>query len=303
MAKVTITGCGFSGRAIAAELQAHGVADVAGTARSADTLHELDRLGIRAIPFSGEAVPDLLARLRDTTHLVQSIAPARTAGPEPTSGAIVDPLLRALAPQALRDAMPALRWVGYLSTVGVYGDHAGAWVDETTPPAPRSERSRQRVRAENEWLALDDTGANGPAVAVLRLSGIYGPGRNAFVNARDGRARRLVKPGQVFNRIHVADIARAVRLAMEREARGVFNVTDDEPAPPQDVVLHAHELMGRLPPPEQDFATADLSPMARSFYGENKRVGNARSKRVLGMAYRFPTYRQGLGAMWPDGWE
>ena len=288
-----VFGAGFSGRAIARAWPG----PVAGTTRSTDKFAALAADGIEPIVFSGEVTDALLARLREATHVVQSVAPARVADDDPSG--ITDPVLRALAPQTLPDVAPKLEWVGYLSTVGVYGNHDGAWVDERTPAAPASERSRQRVLAEAEWLALAE--ATALPVAVLRLSGIYGPGRNALVNAQEGKARRLVKRGQVFNRIHVADIAQAVRLAGERRAGGVFNVTDDEPAPPQDVVAFAHELMGREAPPEVDFETAELSPMARSFYGENKRVGNAKSKGVLGLEYAYPNYRVALRRMWDEG--
>ena len=191
--------------------------------------------------------------------------------------------------------MPDLRWIGYLSTVGVYGDHDGAWVDEASECRPVSRRSMLRVAAEQDWLSFGrDVGL---PVAVLRLSGIYGPGRNAFVNLANGTARRLVKPGQVFNRIHVADIAGALRHLAQAETGGVFNVTDDLPAPPQDVVAYAAKLMGIAPPPEIPFETAQLSPMARSFYGENKRVSNALIKEA-GYSFAFPDYRSAFDRMW-----
>lgn len=191
--------------------------------------------------------------------------------------------------------MPALQWIGYLSTVGVYGDHRGGWVDEDTPFQPVSQRSRERVEAEQGWMALGEK--IGIPVAVLRLSGIYGPGRNAFVNLDNGTARRLIKPSQVFNRIRVEDIAGATLFLAERGLGGIVNVTDDEPAPPQDVVTEAARLMGIAPPPEQAFETAELSPMARSFYGENKRVSNRRL-RALGYEPRFANYRASLAALW-----
>jgi nucleoside-diphosphate-sugar epimerase len=196
---------------------------------------------------------------------------------------------------------PRLRWIGYLSTVGVYGDHGGAWVDETSDCRPVSRRSVQRVAAEREWLTLGRQ--TGLPVALLRLSGIYGPGRNALVNLKNGTAKRLVKPGQVFNRIHVADIAGALWHLGSREQGGVFNVTDDLPAPPQDVVTYAAGLMNVEPSPEIPFASAQLSPMARSFYGENKRVSNAALK-AAGYVFRYPDYRSAFEIMWADGsWE
>ncbi len=204
-----------------------------------------------------------------------------------------DPVLRAYA-EALA-AGPA-RWIGYLSTIGVYGDQGGAWIDEATPPAPTHERTRDRVAVEEAWRALG--ARTGKAVQVFRLSGIYGPGRNAFVKLREGRAQRIVKDGQVFNRIHVDDIATVLAASLDRPRAGaVYNVTDDEPAPPQDVTAHAAALAGLPLPPEIDFETASLSPMARSFYGENKRVRNRLIREELGVALRFPTYREGLAGL------
>ncbi len=296
--RLGILGAGFSGRAIGA-LAARQGADVWGTTRRDDKLEELRDRGLVPIVFDGDRISDtLLQPLSQTTHLVVSIAPPRQERRE-APDATVDPTLRALGDKTLPAIAPDLRWIGYLSTVGVYGNHDGAWVDEETPAAPSSERSRQRVRAEAEWMALGE--ATGLPVAVFRLSGIYGPGRNGLIAASEGRSRRLVKPGQVFNRIHVDDIATAVTRGADIEARGIFNITDDEPAPPQDVVAYAHALLGTEPPPEMDFATADLTPMARSFYGENKRVSNAKSKQAFSMTYAQPTYRAALRSMWENG--
>jgi nucleoside-diphosphate-sugar epimerase len=164
--------------------------------------------------------------------------------------------LRSFQDQDLKTLAPKLQWVGYLSTVGVYGNHDGAWIDESTSVAPASERSRQRVRAEAEWLSIGE--AQKLPVGVFRLSGIYGPGRNALLTAEKGKARRLVKKNQVFNRIHVGDIATALNLAATRKAPGAYNITDNEPAPPQDVVKFSHELMGKTPPPEIDFGSQFL---------------------------------------------
>jgi nucleoside-diphosphate-sugar epimerase len=190
-----------------------------------------------------------------------------------------------------------LRTIVYLSTVGVYGDHTGAWVDETTAPCADSVRGRKRLAAENAWREF---GAHsGAAVAILRLAGIYGPGRNALVQVARGEARRIAKPGQVFNRIHVADIAQAVNAAFANAARGVFNVADDEPSPPSDPIVYAAQLLGREPPPEIPFAEAvpSLSPMALSFWQDCRRVKNDKLKRELGVKLRFPTYREGLRAL------
>ena len=276
-----ILGCGYSGRAIG-ELLAREGANVTGTTRSRERFEALQVRGIAPLVFDGEATPEVEAALMKATHLVVSIAPGEAG----------DPVIATLA-EAVKRA-PALEWIGYLSTVGVYGDHGGEWVDEETVPKPVSERSRQRVEAENLWMTI--ALERGAPISVVRLSGIYGPGRNPLIALKEGRSRRLVKPGQVFNRIHVEDIAGAVSLLARAQTNGIVNVTDDEPAPPQDVVTHAAELLSVEPPPEQDFETADLSPMARSFYGESKRVSNAKVK-VMGYAFRYPTYREGLAAL------
>ncbi|MEN9709521.1 MAG: hypothetical protein RIQ68_1929 [Pseudomonadota bacterium] len=208
-----------------------------------------------------------------------------------------DPVLRHYA-EAFETA-PAQRII-YLSTVGVYGDHQGAWVDEDTPCVPVAERSHARLSAEQAWSeCAADMGAE---LDILRLSGIYGPQRNALANLREGTARRIIKPGQVFNRIHVADIADAIAACIARGQPGrIYNVTDDEPAPPQDVVEYAATLLGMAPPPERDFATTEMTPMARSFYGENKRVSNKRIKSELGFEFAHPTYREGLQALLAQG--
>ena len=193
-------------------------------------------------------------------------------------------------------AFPSLSWVGYLSTTNVYGDRGGAWVDEETPVAPGGERGRWRAAAEANWLALHER-AKLP-LHIFRLAGIYGPERNALTALKAGTARRIVKPGQVFSRIHVADLVAVLRASIARPRPGhIYNVCDDEAAPPQDVIAFAAALLGVAPPPLQDFATAVLSPMARSFYDDNKRVANRRIKDELGVALRYPTYREGLAAL------
>lgn len=281
---IFIFGAGYSAKAFAREGRPR--AAIAGTTRSPDKFDDLRDARIAPLMFRGATTPEILQALADTTHLVISIAPDDGG----------DPVLAAFA-EALKAAMPKLQWIGYLSTVGVYGDHQGGWVDETAECRPVSRRSRLRVDAEQAWQALADE--IGKPLAILRLSGIYGPGRNAFVNLEKGTAKLLIKPGQVFNRIHAADIASALWRLAERNLGGVFNVTDDEPAPPQDVVTYAAKLMDVAPPPEIPFETAQLSPMARSFYGENKRVSNSRLKET-GYAFRFPNYRLALSAMWND---
>ncbi|MGN7294571.1 NAD(P)-dependent oxidoreductase [Rhizobium sp. SAFR-030] len=282
-----IFGAGYSGQAIAAHARAAGFA-VAGTSRSADRLESLQQQHIIPLLFDGMRLSaELEAAMAQATHLVQSIAP----------GSAGDPLLM-LTGGDLRRYFPKLCWAAYLSTVGVYGDHGGAWVDEETPCRPVSRRSVERVAAETGWC---DAGKRADVpVAVLRLSGIYGPGRNGFVNLSQGTARRLVKPGQVFNRIRVEDIGAASLFLSARQVSGIFNITDDEPAPPQDVVSEAARLMGIDAPAEQAFETAELTPMARSFYGENKRVSN-RKIRNLGFQFRYPEYRASLGDLWTSG--
>jgi nucleoside-diphosphate-sugar epimerase len=277
--RLLIFGFGYSAAAIAKELRGHAEW-IGGTIRGEPNAAALERAGVEPIVFASSHAA---AALRHTTHILASIPP----------GDAGDPVLARHADQIR--AAPALRWIGYLSTVGVYGDHAGAWVTEDTPATPSQPRTRARIDAENAWR---DTGK---PLAVFRIAGIYGPGRNALVNLADGTARRIVKPGQIFNRIHVDDIAAAVAAAATQEATGIFNLADDEPAPPQDVIAYAAELMGVASPPEIDFATAELSPMARSFYGENRRVSNRRIKDELGVALRYPTYREGLGDLWKSG--
>ncbi|MBZ9769399.1 SDR family oxidoreductase [Mesorhizobium sp. CA6] len=280
-----IFGAGYSGKAFARANDRR--APVCGTTRAQEKFEVLRSTGIEPLQFDGALSPEVSDALAMTTHLIVSIAPDEAG----------DPVLNA-ASETVRAKMPALEWIGYLSTVGVYGDHGGAWVDETCDCRPVSKRSMMRVAAEQEWLKLGR--AIGKPVAILRLSGIYGPGRNALANLEDGTARRLVKPGQVFNRIHCDDIAGALWLLAENNLGGIFNVTDDEPAPPQDVVAYAAGLMGVEPPPEIPFETAQLSPMARSFYGENKRVANQAIK-AAGYRFRFPNYRVALERMWAEG--
>ena len=192
--------------------------------------------------------------------------------------------------------LSTLDWVGYLSTVGVYGNSAGAVVDESAQPHPNNERTRARVVAESAWLALGEE--MGRPAQVFRLAGIYGPGRSALDKLRAGTARRIVKPGQVFNRIHVEDIASVLEASIARPRAGaIYNVADDEPAPPEDVVTYAAELLGIEPPPEVPFEEADLTPMARSFYGDSRRISNALIKSELGVRLAYPNYREGLKAL------
>ena len=284
--RLFIFGAGYSAQATATALA--GRAEwIAGTTRHSGKLARLADAGLRPVLFDGTMASLLEGGLANATHLLVS------AGPDEAG----DPLL-GLLDQPVRDLVPALQWIGYFSTIGVYGDHGGAWIDEGTPCKPSSRRSVDRCAVEKEWVEAGTKA--GVPVAILRLSGIYGPGRNAFCNLENGTARRLVKPGQVFNRIHVDDIAGATAHLATGSAGGIFNVTDNEPAPPQDVVAVAAELMGVTPPPETDFAMAELSPMARSFYGENKRASNTRIK-AAGYVFAMPDYRTALATMWQAG--
>ncbi|OKO85690.1 SDR family oxidoreductase [Bradyrhizobium sp. AS23.2] len=254
---------------------------VAGTVR--DPAKRDDIAGVELHPFSGTD-PDraTVGRISDADVLLISIPP----------GIAGDPAIAAFA-----DVLAAgRRKIVYLSTIGVYGDHAGAWVDESTPPQAALDRARMRVAAEQAW-----TDAARSDVAILRLAGIYGPGRNALVTLRAGTARRIIKPGQVFNRIHVDDIASAIMAAVRHQNGGTWNVCDDEPAPPQDVIAYAAQLMGVAAPAEEPFETAEMSTMARSFYASSARVANAKMKREFGVTLAHPTYRHGLDALWRAG--
>ena len=266
-------------------------AAVAGTVRSADKAAALAADRIRALRFDPpDADGAIEAALAEADALLVSVQP----GPEG------DPVLERFgAPIA---GAPRLRRIAYLSTSGVYGDHRGAWIDEDVRPAPDTARGRARLAVEDQWLAL---GARaGKRVAVLRLAGIYGPGRSAIDDLRDGSARRIDKPGQVFNRIHVDDIGRAISAVLTHDGpSGAWNVADDEPAPAPEVVAYAARLLGVAPPPLVPFAEAELSSMARSFYGANRRVSNRALKEDLGVRLGYPTYRDGLAALGRAGPE
>jgi nucleoside-diphosphate-sugar epimerase len=283
--KLLILGAGFSGKAIA-RVCAPAFETVYGTTRSEKNFAGIEKTGATPIAFDGDTIsPALAEALNGATHILQSISPDEDG----------DRFLNRF--KDLRALAPNLKWAGYLSTIGVYGNRDGNWVDESASLEPVSDRSRERVIAEQQWL--DAGAALGIPVAVFRLSGIYGPGRNAFVNLDNGTARRLIKEGQIFNRIRVEDIGRFTAFLIEAGKGGVYNVTDAEPAPAQDVVEYAARLMGVPVPPDIPFETAELSPMARSFYGESKRVSNARS-REIGFEYLYPDYRISLQQLWND---
>ena len=271
-------GHGYSARALAALLVPAGWR-VIGTTRSADKAAEIAQTGVEPLIRPGS---DISGALRDATALLIS------AGPDKDG----DPVLRHLHGQITAHAAQ-LEWVGYLSTTGVYGDHDGAWVDEETPLTPSTARGQARVAAEAAWQAIP-----GLPLHIFRLAGIYGPGRGPFSKVRAGTARRIIKKGQVFSRIHVEDIAQVLDASTRQPRPGaIYNLCDDDPAPPQDVIGHAAELLGLPLPPEVDFETADMTPMARSFYAESKKVRNDLIKRELGVVLKYPNYRSGLKAM------
>ncbi|MBL0402562.1 SDR family oxidoreductase [Microvirga aerilata] len=284
-----VFGLGYTAQQFIATYR-HRFSQVCGTSRTPRKLRIPEETEVEAYRFDGtDHDPRVVEQLARTDAVLVSIPPAGGA----------DPVLEAFS-QAIA-AAPRLRWVGYLSTVGVYGNADGDWVDETSALNPASDRSRHRIAAERQWLEL---GQNSPfAVRIFRLAGIYGPGRNALLKVADGTAKRIVKPGQVFNRIHTADIAQVLMASMENPGSGkaVYNVADDEPGPPQDVIAYAAELLGVAPPPEVPFETAEQTPMARAFYEDNKRVRNTRIKTELGVTLRYPTYRHGLDALFEAG--
>lgn len=257
-------GHGYSAQALARRIAPERVI---GTSRSVQ----------KAQAFGGLVWPGDDLPFETATHLLCSVSPDAEG----------DPVLR-----VFRDRIAARKWdwIGYLSTVGVYGDTGGDWVDEDSPTEPGTRRGQERLAAEEEWRAL---GAH-----VFRLAGIYGPGRGPFEKVRSGKARRIIKPGQVFSRIHCDDIAQVLAASMARPNPGrVYNVCDDEPAPPQDVLAHAADLLHLPRPPEVDFDQAEMSPMARSFYAANRRVRNDRIKTELGVRLLYPDYRAGLAQL------
>lgn len=272
---------------------------IVGTTRAEDSAKALcaRQFGgntVEMLVFDGNAAsPMLAAAVTEATVLLDSISPDQ--GIDPVLGHMRDDVA----------AAPRLASIVYLSTIAVYGNHDGRWIDESTPLTPALTRARDRIEAERAWQALAD--ARGIPVAILRIAGIYGPGANALETVKGARARRIVKPGQVFNRIHVGDLAqiidRAIDAALTRRAGGVFNAADDEPTAPADPIVFAASLLG-VPPPDEiayEEASKTMTPFAVSFYGESKRVRNDRIKSVLGVSLRYPTYREGLRSLAAEG--
>lgn len=269
-------GHGYSARRLGRDLIAEGWR-VIGTTRSEETAADLRAEGVEPAPF-----PPPTALLDEADHLLTSVPPSEDG----------DPVLAALGAEIVRRRFA---WIGVLSTTGVYGDWNGAWVDEDAPRRGTSRRALARIGAEDAWLALSSPLR---PVQVFRLAGIYGPGRGPFARVRDGSARRILKEGQVFSRIHVDDIALALRASIARPDPGrVYNVNDDLPAPPEDVLEGAAMLLGLPPPPAVRFEDAEMSPMARSFYADCKRTANRRLREELGVRLRHPTWREGLAAI------
>jgi nucleoside-diphosphate-sugar epimerase len=260
---------------------------VSGTVRSAEKAKRLAEIGIGCVNFSGHSLDDdLIARVLAADIILDTIPPGQIA-----------PLVQQQLQRALASARP--RQIIYLSTLAVYGNRNGQWVDETTIPMPESHRGTARLAAENAWIEwARETSAT---VSILRLAGIYGPGRNVLIQLRNGTARAVVKAGQVFNRIHVEDIARSIANAAALGFGGIVNVADDEPAPVEEVLTFAASLMQVPLPPLVPFESAELSPLGRSFYAENKRASNLRLKRELAVSLAYPTYREGLKALYEAG--
>lgn len=278
MAKVLISfGHGYSASALAQRLLPLGWA-IHGTTRSPERAAAIRETGVHPVLLSDPQ--GLHTQIAQATHILVS------AGPDADG----DPTLA-----RYRDAIMAaqnLEWVGYLSTTGVYGDHQGGWVDESTPLTPSTRRGQWRVAAEQEWQALP------LPLHIFRLAGIYGPTRGPFAKVRNGTARRIIKENQVFSRIHVDDIAQVLHASIQRPNPGtIYNVCDNEAAPPEDVIAHAAELLGLPVPPAEPYETAQMTPMARSFYAESKRVRNDRIKQELGVDLIYPDYRTGLRAL------
>ncbi len=283
--RLFVFGLGYSALVLARRAQKQGWR-VAGTCRTEEKRAELAALGIEAFLFDrGRPLPDALMNLGGTTHILSSVPP------DASGDTVLDQHAADIA------KLPTLQWVGYLSTTGVYGDRGGEWVDEKAARRPSGTRGQARVDAEDAWLGLLRLGVKGH---LFRLAGIYGPGRSALDAVREGKAKRIIKPGQIFSRIHVEDIATVLEASiMKPNAGAAYNVCDDEPSPPQDVIAYACALLGVEAPPAIPYeqAAPHMSEMSRSFYAESRRVMNRRIKDELGVKLAYPDYRQGLKAL------
>lgn len=276
-------GLGYSAKNLSRVLHKRGW-QISGTSRNLQGVAKIKEAGFTGHIFNDKTLPEK-SMLDGVTHMLLSIPPN-------TNG---DPVYLALKDE-IAERAGQFKWVGYLSTTGVYGDRNGGWVDEETPVAPSTERGEKRVLAEKQWLDLFDK--NQLALNIFRLAGIYGPGSNQLEKVLSGKARRRIKPGQVFSRIHVDDITGILAASIEKPSPGrIYNVCDDEAAPPQDVVTHAAELLAVEPPPEIPFDPDQMTPMGLSFFAESKRVSNDRVKSELGIDLKFPTYREGLQSL------
>ncbi len=276
-------GMGYSSRATANAIRS--IIDqnitIFGTTRSRARAEELLRDKIRSHAFDGRAPGLMLASdLKKSTHVIASIPP--------TNGS--DPVLE--HHQQELDEAQDLQWLAYFSSVGVYAGSDGGWIDESAALARENERAAERIGVEERWIEYAEK--RDVPLAIFRIAGIYGPGRSAINKLKDGLAHRIIKPGQVFNRVHRDDIGRITALAMQNRLSGIFNLTDDEPAPPQDLVTYGAKLLKVQPPKSVPFEKSDLSEMAKMFYSDNKRVSNAKIKKALGIELLYPTYREGL---------
>ena len=275
-------GIGYSARALSRLLLSASGWKVIGTTRSPEKADSANQHRIDTIIWPGG---DLVPAIENATHLLMSVAPGDRG----------DPVIEALGDEIMASSLK-IKWAGYLSTTAVYGDRGGQWVDEASPPAPTTERGRRRIEAECAWKKL--AAECGLPLHIFRLAGIYGPGRGPLESLRSGRSRRIIKKGQIFNRIHVDDIANALAASIENPEPGeTYNLCDDLPAPPQDVIAFASELLGVPMPEAVPFESADMTSMARSFYSESKKVSNAKIKRQLGLSLAYPDYVAGLTSL------
>jgi nucleoside-diphosphate-sugar epimerase len=269
-------GFGFSAEALAHKLNPIEWS-VTGTSRSPEGVAAINAQGFEGILFS-----ELQTIPKSVTHIVTSVPPGDDG----------DPVLRRFKDELVARAK-SFEWVAYLSTTGVYGDRSGEWVDEDSALQPNTDRGQRRVDVEAAWAQI-----TGLPLHIFRLAGIYGPGRNAFESLKSGKAQRVIKQGQIFSRIHVEDIAGVLLASINKPNPGrIYNMADDEPCPPQDVIAYAAELLELPIPPDVPFEDAKLSAMAKSFYADSKRVSNARIIIELGYDLKYPNYRVGLKAL------